>query len=86
MAKKGKSQKTIVLVKLFRLLCEDERYWNTWRTAEHWIELIRATFPSAAGPFDFKKGDLNNTIRRDAQLKHCDIVLVRSRTAMVFTD
>ena len=41
--KKEQTKKSQVILELFKLICQDPRYWNVWRTSEHWIELIKSS-------------------------------------------
>ena len=70
---KWENKEKNVLIELFKTICKIEKYWGTWLTSEHWIELIYAAFLEAR-IFNFTKPDLNFAVSRDTQLKHCKVV------------
>ena len=73
MTRRGKSKNSLVIIQLFKELCKDRKYWNVWRTSEHWISLINAVYPDSC-VFNFQKRDLNAAVSKDPQLKHCEVI------------
>ena len=70
---KRQVKKSLVIIELFKEICKNQKYWNQWRTSEHWIELINAVYPESL-IFNFQKRDLNDAVSKDAQLKHCEVI------------
>ena len=41
----GKSKKAIVIVELFKFLCQRKDYWGVWRASKHWVEIQKHMYP-----------------------------------------
>ena len=67
-----KSKKSQVLRELFLDLAKTKKYWNYWRTAEQWTELLNSMYPEG-NIFMFTKTDLSRLLSVDPVLKHCFI-------------
>ena len=64
-----KTDKSVMLLHLFKKVSKNIIYYYTWCTAYQWIQIIKLSYPDCA-VFDFTKGDLTKVVAKDPEQRH----------------
>ena len=68
--RRGKSQRSSLLLESFKAVAKIEKYWNVWRNSEQWLEILIHMYPDLT-QFVFTAAELNRALSVDPVLKHC---------------